>query len=434
MKEEIKIIPTAQGYIPDEPDERDNIFGAGQTPDEEILPSGNWREVTTLNEHQSINGFETWGCVTFTILNGIEKLAKVIFGIEWNLAERFIYIASDTKQPGNSPKTVATAVREKGLVDEFVLPFNETILTYEQFNSPKPLTKALLDLGEQWKNEYEFRYDFLPRTGNVVSRETLRRAMKTGPCGIAVYAWVLDNDGKYIRPEGLADTHFTLAENVKENGEIECKDSYPPYEKTLSADFPIYTAMRFYLRKKTEAEKQVNRQRLTTFQAIISLISQTVSLISLQVANLFKEPAKPTPPPLDEVVPIKDIEPAPPKYLWSTPAEARRSARVIMDEHGLSWSQKDLLCACIQQESKFNPKAVSPLNKNGTRDWGLAQFNDGKNAQGVPYWIGSGAAFKDTDEVLNNPEKNVRIMIEQYKRGNLNYWASYSTGAYKQWL
>lgn len=136
--------------------------------------------------------------------------------------------------------------------------------------------------------------------------------------------------------------------------------------------------------------------------------------------------------------------PTPPqsKYKWDTPANARHSSRVIMDEMGLTGlvdkptklKAKDLLCACIQQESGFNPRAIGAKNSNGTTDYGLCQYNDGKNAQGQAYWIGKGADFKDIDEVLGDPEKNVRVMVREYKKGNLKYWSSYSTGAYRKWL
>jgi hypothetical protein len=123
----------------------------------------------------------------------------------------------------------------------------------------------------------------------------------------------------------------------------------------------------------------------------------------------------------------------------------RHSIRVMCDEEGVDYrrntlidgkyvSAKDILTACIQQESGFNPKAIGKPNTNGTRDWGLCQYNDGKNAQGVPYWIGKGAAFASTDEVLNDPEKNVRVMIGMMKAGKINLWSSYSTGAFHPWL
>lgn len=106
----------------------------------------------------------------------------------------------------------------------------------------------------------------------------------------------------------------------------------------------------------------------------------------------------------------------------------------MCDEAGLSWGAKQIITACIMQESRFHPDAKGPVNENGTRDWGLCQYNDGKNSKGQAYWIGPGADFASTEEVLNDPEKNVRVMIREYKKGNIKRWSSYSTGAYKQWL
>ena len=128
--------------------------------------------------------------------------------------------------------------------------------------------------------------------------------------------------------------------------------------------------------------------------------------------------------------------------LWDTPQHAWHSARVIMDQMGLAGlidrttgiPAKDLLCACIYQESQFHPAAIGKPNHNGTRDYGLCQYNDGHNSKGFPLWIGPGAAFSSIQEVINNPEKNVRIMVQMYKLGHLNWWSSYSTGAYKEHL
>jgi len=164
----------------------------------------------------------------------------------------------------------------------------------------------------------------------------------------------------------------------------------------------------------------------------------------LKALAFLKTYKKPMPDaPLEQPLPVPPPIETKQSLKWDTPADARHSARVIMDEMGLTGvvdrktglKAKDLLTACIMQESGFNPKAIGRTNFDGTRDYGLAQFNTGKNKRtGQPYWIGPGAAFKDIEEVLNNPEKNVRIMVNEYKRGNLRLWASYSTGAYKKWI
>ena len=89
---EIKITKIVQGYKADVPDERDHVFGSGATPDPIILPSGNWREVPLSDEFQATRGFENYGCVTFTELNALEKLARLVFGEMWNKSKPFSHI------------------------------------------------------------------------------------------------------------------------------------------------------------------------------------------------------------------------------------------------------------------------------------------------------------------------------------------------------
>lgn len=157
-----------------------------------------------------------------------------------------------------------------------------------------------------------------------------------------------------------------------------------------------------------------------------------------------KEPETvPVPSPIVEShtePPVASV-PVPENLLWDTQKRAFHSARVVMDETGLTGvtdkatghSAKDLLCACIFQESRFRPSAIGKPNSNGTIDYGLCQYNNGK-LNGVPLWIGPGAAFASIQEVLTNPEKNVRIMVKTYKQGHLDWWASYKFGDYKPWL
>lgn len=111
--------------------------------------------------------------------------------------------------------------------------------------------------------------------------------------------------------------------------------------------------------------------------------------------------------------------------MWDTPRRAYHSTRVIGDEMRLSVAEKNLICACIYQESQFNIHAVGK-NKD-TTDWGIVQVND--------YWhIGKGKTFPSVEYVMANPEACVRWMILCYKQGALRLWVSYTSGAYKQWL
>ena len=112
--------------------------------------------------------------------------------------------------------------------------------------------------------------------------------------------------------------------------------------------------------------------------------------------------------------------------LWDTPSHCFKSTRIMCDSAGLSVDEKNEICYTIWGESEFITKAIGKPNKNGTRDYGLGQYNDGENAKDIPFWIGKGATFSSIDEVLNNPEKNVRVMIQEYKNGHIGWWYGHS--------
>lgn len=116
---------------------------------------------------------------------------------------------------------------------------------------------------------------------------------------------------------------------------------------------------------------------------------------------------------------------------WSKPTNAYHNARVLCDLAGLTVDEKNLICACIYQESRFNNAAVC-RNRNAqgiitSSDWGLCQINDYFN-------IGSDRVFPTVDSVVDNPQAAVQFMINEYKNGNLKLWVSFTSGAYKQWL
>lgn len=145
-------------------------------------------------------------------------------------------------------------------------------------------------------------------------------------------------------------------------------------------------------------------------------------------------PQDPVPAPIQPPAPISPNKPNMPEVLqWDTPKAAYHSTRVLCDEMGATYEQKNRICGMVYQESRFLKGAIGKPNKNGTRDYGIAQFNNG-TLRGVPLWIGKGATFASTDEVLNNPEKCMRVMIRTCLAGHWSWWMSFSEGTYEQWL
>ncbi len=117
---------------------------------------------------------------------------------------------------------------------------------------------------------------------------------------------------------------------------------------------------------------------------------------------------------------------------WSNPHHAYHNVRVLCDRAGLSHTQKDVLCACLYQESQFLNSAIGHnRNKAGqitSTDWGIVQCNDWFN-------IGPGKTWPSVEYVVNHPEELVNWMIHIYKNtGRLQPWASYTSGAYGKWL
>ena len=116
------------------------------------------------------------------------------------------------------------------------------------------------------------------------------------------------------------------------------------------------------------------------------------------------------------------------RYLWSNKRDAKHSVRLICDEEGLKLAEKNLICAVIEAESNFNTNAVNRnKDKRESTDWGICQYNS--------YWyIGKGKPIASIDEAVNNPEKCVRVMIRQFKKGRLKDWVAFSSGLYKRYL
>lgn len=136
----------------------------------------------------------------------------------------------------------------------------------------------------------------------------------------------------------------------------------------------------------------------------------------------------PSPAPSAPVEPsVSDLYPD-----WNTQKHAYHNTRVICDRVGLTVEQKNILCACVWQESQFKNSAINK-NKNSkgvvtSTDWGIGQVND-------YFHCGKGKTFPSVEYVLSNPDKVIEWMAGVLKStGKLQPWVSYTSGAYLRWL
>lgn len=97
----------------------------------------------------------------------------------------------------------------------------------------------------------------------------------------------------------------------------------------------------------------------------------------------------------------------------------------ICKEEGLSSKMTNDLLLTIAAESGFNQWYVY-RDKSGNFYYGLCQFGNDLDKNGNPIWIGSNAVFSSVDEVLENPEKCIHVMCQEFKKGNQKYWVGYN--------
>lgn len=430
-------------YKPITPDQW-QLGGITKFAGEVLEPTGQWIRHLPPGERQFSAYLDTLGCAVFNYTNRIEILWHKLNGFYRNFSDLALYVLAGVRPPGAYPQDIAETARKMGLTDEANFPFDESIKTIDDIYAKAP--KNLKELCETFLLVNEPKHDWV-----FMDKESIKSNLTFSPLHVAVSAWYTKEPGFYYFPEGLLPNHDSSLVGYKEDEYFLIYDSYPEGDEAViqkymqefslpretavflkkirwEEKFPGETDLRFRGKRYWLAPglpKQVSllTQILELWKKVVALISQA----PVENSENLIQPDESLPPPAPPL-------PIPPKYLWGTTGEVRHSIRVMCDEAGLSYTNKNIITAVIQAESQFNPRAVSPINNNGTRDWGLCQFNDGKNYLGVPFWIGGSAEFKNTDEVLNDPEKNVRIIIREFKRGNLKWWKAYSSGAYRKYL
>ena len=100
-------------------------------------------------------------------------------------------------------------------------------------------------------------------------------------------------------------------------------------------------------------------------------------------------------------------------------------AKKVCSQEGLSLTLTNDLLMTIGGESGFSQFCLNDRNTNGSVDFGICQFNTG-STNGKAWWIGPSASFKDPQEVINNPEKCIRVMARAFKSGSQARWYAYA--------
>lgn len=411
---------TKYGYIEPKQTDAHLVFGSDNFTDPILMPDGHgWGVFLPIDELQRKNGLDTYACTCFGTLNILETISRHKYGTSYDFSDRYTAIGANIEWGvGGSPLAVIDTIRkENGVIPEGNLPFDETVTTPEQFYSPKPLTDYLLDIGRKWLKTHTVKYEFVPP--NV---QDMKDALQYSPLGVAVWAWTqqLDVSGDlYIRPKGGKDVHFTMLYDYVDGEYWMVFDSYDNTHKKLAWDFGFNTVIRYAILDRVPDASWYARAiaSLVAILTQLGLVRAPQSVVQ-QVIEATVQEIKDNTPNTPVVIPE-------PKYSWDTPDNARHSIRVICDEVGLTYGEKNLICAVIQAESGFLQFATNE-NTDGTTDYGICQLNS--------KWYIEKMKLATKEQALNDPEFCVRLMIKRYQAGFLSDWSAFKNKSYAKFL
>jgi hypothetical protein len=234
---------------------QDDHYLAGMIPAQVLQPGGQWLFNLPKNEVQNRNGVETMNCSNYGTLSALEILCRRKYGITHNFhnfSERYTGVMTGTGRAGNSPHKVIEVIRKyAGVVQESVLPFDDTVKTWEQYYSG--VTFGLKLKGVSWLKEWNVQHEWV-LNGEVENwREQLKEGLKYSPLGIAVHAWH-EEGGKFIRTG--TDNHWVVLVGYVEGKRWIVYDSYEKFLKELDWDYGFTRAKRYHIDKRTGYDGQ----------------------------------------------------------------------------------------------------------------------------------------------------------------------------------
>jgi hypothetical protein len=246
-------------FIAPEFDPMDFVLGANTKLSEVVVnPGGQWLDFLPDKEYQKKNGVETMSCPDFGSCNQIETLENFLYNdvgykVLNNYSDRFVSINSGTTTGGNNPNNSCEAIRKFGMIPEALLPFDETIDTWNKFHSPKPPTTTLTDEGTKWLEQNEYHHEWVWTNGGFTSLGQklayLMKALEFSPIGISVVAWKSRN-GMYWKNNGESDNHWCVLIGYEKDKCWYVFDTYDNFVKKLEWTYDFGFAKRIELKKK----------------------------------------------------------------------------------------------------------------------------------------------------------------------------------------
>lgn len=247
-------------------EKEDWVFGSGQIEDRfgaqtVVRADGQWGDFLPKLEVQKFSWGDSYHCPVYGTENCVQTLMKAKFGESEEYTERYLgVLAGLIKNLGGNPHTVAEQWKKNGNLPYSFLPF-EGVKSWEEFNSPNPMTPELIAEGKKWLSRWSLGHDWITPGLTSSMKSTMKEALKYSPLGVAVAAWYKnDRTGLYYRPDGVNPNHWVMCYGYVEGQYWLIYDHYDASIKKLAWDYDFAFAKRYTLGKQSfTPETQADR-------------------------------------------------------------------------------------------------------------------------------------------------------------------------------
>lgn len=247
-----------------------------------IIPVEERKAWLPEGEVQATNSSDTFGCASRAPNNifaplftyGFQKFLFSPKNLQWlkdkgyvvngkiDFSDRFIEILSGTTRAGNSLKAPIDTARTKGLIPKWMLPLDKS-LTFEQYYDASCITKAMLELGQEFSRRFTLAYE-------QVQSIHFKEALEDDCLSVALYAWPDPVNGEY--PPSSAPFNHAVA---MWKPEFFIFDNYnyddPDWIKKLSPNYKFYpVGYRVYI----SGQNDTLDQQISLMQRLIALLLQ----------------------------------------------------------------------------------------------------------------------------------------------------------------
>ncbi len=238
-------------------EEKDFIFGAGQIEErfgaqQVVREDGQYDYFLPKLEVQKFPWGDSYHCPVYGTENCVQTLMKAKFGEFDEYTERYLgVLAGLIKNLGGNPNTVIEQWKKNGNLPYQFLPF-EGVNSWEEFNSPNPMTAELIAEGKKWLSRWSIGHDWILPGIVGTMQDAMKQALKFSPLGVAVQAWYFDSKtGYYYSPSGVNANHWVMCYGYEEGKYWKIYDHYDASKKKLAWDYNFPFVKRYTLGKQS---------------------------------------------------------------------------------------------------------------------------------------------------------------------------------------